>query len=151
MTSWPSTRDEGAATVWTLAVGLVTVVIAMAVAAAGTVIVARHRAQAAADLAALAGAARVMEGEEAACARAREIAFANGARLRSCRVTGWDLTVSAEVSPAQVAAVAGSVTATARAGPATARPGPATSRAGPATSRAGPATSRASPATAATT
>jgi secretion/DNA translocation related TadE-like protein len=105
--------------VWTLAVGLVTVVIAMAVAAAGAVIVARHRAQAAADLAALAGAARAVEGETAACARAGEIAAANGARLRSCRLTGWDLTVSTEVSPAQVAAVAGAATASARAGPAT--------------------------------
>lgn len=114
----PWREDRGGATVWTLTAGLVAVLIAMTVAAASAAAVARHRAQAAADLAALAGAARAVEGEAIACARAVEIARANGARLESCRLLGWDLVVTTVVRPVPVAAVAGDATAAARAGPA---------------------------------
>jgi secretion/DNA translocation related TadE-like protein len=110
-------RDRGAATVWVLAAGLVTVLVAMAATAVGAAIVARHRAQAGADLAALAGAAHAVEGEEVACARAAELVQANGGRMVACHLEGWDLTVSAEVVPASVAALAGTAHASARAGP----------------------------------
>ena len=110
--------DRGAATLWVLSAGLITVLIGLTVAAAGAAIVARHRAQAAADLAALAAAAMAVEGESAACGLAAHIADANGARLTNCQVEGWDVEVTAEVIPAGVAAFAGHASASARAGPA---------------------------------
>jgi uncharacterized membrane protein len=70
----------------------------------GSVVVARHRAQAAADLAALAAAARLPSGVTAACARATAVAHA-------MRV---DVVVTARV----VVAFAGAARAVARAGPA---------------------------------
>jgi secretion/DNA translocation related TadE-like protein len=113
-----ASNDAGGATVWVLAAGLLTVLVALGSAAAGAGVVARHRAQSAADLAALAAAARAAEGEEAACGRADEIATVNGAHLVACRLEGFDVTVTAEVTPAGVAAFAGSARASARAGPA---------------------------------
>lgn len=112
-------RDRGAATVWVLASGAMTILVALAVSAAGAGIVARHRAQSAADLGALAGAAHAMEGEAAACAGADAIVVANGGRMVRCGLAGLDVSVTVELSPAGVAAVAGSARATARAGPAT--------------------------------
>ena len=50
-------------------------------------------ADSAADLAALAGAVRVLDGEEAACRRAAEISAVNGAHLTACQVDGFDVTV----------------------------------------------------------
>lgn len=108
--------DRGAATIIVLYMGLLTVLLASVFAAAGAAVVARHRAEAAADLAALAGAARAMAGEPAACARAGVIAAANGARLVTCRLDGWDLVVDVVVTPG--VALGGLATASARAGPA---------------------------------
>jgi secretion/DNA translocation related TadE-like protein len=78
----------------------------------------RHRAQGAADAAALAAAADSLAGPAGACERAREIAAANRARVRSCSVTDAiaDLTVSVEL-PGALRPI-GPVTARARAGPA---------------------------------
>ena len=76
-----SRDDRGGATVLVLAIGLVTVLVAIASAAVGAAIVARHRAQAAADLAALAGALAALDGVEVACARA------GGDRGRATEVT----------------------------------------------------------------
>jgi secretion/DNA translocation related TadE-like protein len=103
--------------VWLLAVGLVLLAAGLAGAAVGAAHVARHRAQSAADLAALAGAARAIEGSSAACARATELATANGARLTRCELDGLDLTVAVEVTPAPVTGLDRAATATARAGP----------------------------------
>lgn len=79
--------ERGSATV--LAVGAVGVLLlcllgGLCVVAA---VHAAHRARAAADLAALAAASSVNAAAsgEAACARARQVAAANGAVLRSCR------------------------------------------------------------------
>ncbi|MGW5312432.1 Rv3654c family TadE-like protein [Nocardia thailandica] len=63
----------------------------------GVVVVARHRAQAAADLGALAGAAALAAGPAEACARAAEPAPWMGAVLRRCVVEQWDVEVSVEV------------------------------------------------------
>jgi secretion/DNA translocation related TadE-like protein len=109
--------DRGAATVWAVATGLLTVLVGLASAAAGAAVVARHRAQLSADLGALAGAAHILEGESMACQRATEVVVANGAHLVGCRVDGLDLLVAAEVTPAGIAALAGRARATARAGP----------------------------------
>ena len=77
----------------------------------------RHQAQVAADFAALAGAAYAINGETVACARAGELATANGAQLTGCRLDGLDLAVTVAVPVTGPAAVAGPATATARAGP----------------------------------
>ena len=79
----------------------------------GSVVVARHRAQAAADLAALAAAAQLPSGVGAACARAT--AVAQEMRVDDVRCEAEDLDVVVTV---QVAAVfAGAARAAARAGP----------------------------------
>jgi secretion/DNA translocation related TadE-like protein len=109
--------DRGGATVLVLAIGLVTVLVAIASAAVGAAIVARHRAQTAADLAALAGALDALDGVELACARAGEIAARNGGHLVACDVDGLDVVVTVEARPTGLAAVAGAAHASARAGP----------------------------------
>lgn len=60
----------------------------------GSAVVARHRAQAAADLAALAGARRVPAGSSAACREAAGLAGAMRARVQSCTVEHLDVIVS---------------------------------------------------------
>ena len=110
-------RDTGGAAVWVLAVGLICVLVSVGFAAAGAAVVARHRAQTAADLAALAAAVHAAEGREGACEHARRIASANGSRLVSCRVDGLDVTVTTEARPAGVAALVGVARGSARAGP----------------------------------
>jgi secretion/DNA translocation related TadE-like protein len=100
-----------------LAVGVVLVATGMFGATLGAAHVASHRAQAAADLGALAGATRAVEGPAAACARAAELVTANGGRLTHCRLEGMDLTVTVAVSPAAAAGIGRAATATARAGP----------------------------------
>ncbi|BCO33912.1 hypothetical protein JMUB5695_00379 [Mycobacterium heckeshornense] len=79
----------------------------------GSVVVARHRAQAAADLAALAAAARVPAGAEAACARAGLVARRMRARDIECELQGLDVVVTVEAAVAG----GGSARAAARAGP----------------------------------
>nr|WP_264203132.1 Rv3654c family TadE-like protein [Streptomyces bambusae] len=65
----------------------------------GQVVTARHRAAAAADLAALAAAARWQLGEQAACRAADKVARAASASLARCAVTGEIADVTAR-SPA---------------------------------------------------
>ena len=82
-------RDErGAGTV--LAVAMLGLLVTVTLATSGVVgVVAAHRrAQSAADLAALAGAAAVQDGADA-CARAGQIAARNSASLRSCDIDGF--------------------------------------------------------------
>ena len=110
-------RDRGGATVSVLAVGLLCVLVAASFASAGAAVVARHRAQSAADLAALAAAVHVTEGPDPACDHARRVASANAARLVYCRVEISDVVVTTEVRPAGMAALAGVARASARAGP----------------------------------
>lgn len=100
-----------------LAVGLLLVLVAAGVATVGAAMIARHRAQGAADFGALAGAAHAVEGETAACGQANEIVTANGARMTSCRLVGLDTIVTAEVTLAGTAGRLGVASATARAGP----------------------------------
>ncbi|MEV4533201.1 Rv3654c family TadE-like protein [Asanoa sp. NPDC049518] len=111
-------RDRGAATIWVLGVGLGFVLLGLACAAVGVAAIGRHQAQTAADLGALAGAARTLEGRDAACARAAEIVSANGGRMSGCVVQGLDVVVTVAVEvrlpPRGSARVA---TARARAGP----------------------------------
>jgi len=110
--------DRGGATVWLLGAGLLTVAFGVAIAGVGAAVVARHQAQAAADLGALAGAMHALEGEDVACRHAAEIVAANGGRLTACLLSGFDVLVTAEVAPSGYAALAGTARASARAGPA---------------------------------
>src|SRR4051812_32186761 len=97
---------------WVLAVGL-----GVAVAGAGAVYVegadvARHRAETAADMGALAAAGLAAGGESVACAKARVIVRANQATPRNCALDGLDAWVGASVPYAGRSALA-----VARAGP----------------------------------
>lgn len=85
---WGGAGERGAGTVWVVAFMAVIWVGGVAALTVGGVRAARHRGDAAADLAALAGAAHVADGRAAACGRAREIAAASGARLQTCTVRG---------------------------------------------------------------
>ena len=87
-------RDRGSATIWLL--GLVAL-IGLATTAGvvhGSAVVARHRAETAADLAALAAAVRVSLGESDACGAASTIAHRNGAELTGCVVSGADVEIA---------------------------------------------------------
>ncbi|SFE10437.1 helicase/secretion neighborhood TadE-like protein [Blastococcus tunisiensis] len=109
--------ERGSATVWVLALGGVLAVIGMAAVLTGAAVVARHRATAAADLAALAGAVRAVQGADA-CRSAAELARANAAELVACVVGDGavvEVSVSVPVRLGPLGAV--SATAHARAGP----------------------------------
>ncbi|WP_347881616.1 Rv3654c family TadE-like protein [Mycobacterium senriense] len=81
----------------------------------GSAVVARHRAQAVADLAALAGAARLTSGVDAACGSAAGVARQMRVDDIGCTVDGLDVIVTARVT----IAFGGAARAAARAGPAT--------------------------------
>ncbi|BAX95762.1 hypothetical protein MSTE_00419 [Mycobacteroides stephanolepidis] len=87
--------------------------------AVGSAVVARHRAQAAADLSALAGAQRALYGTPSACAKVAVVARRMGATVNSCVVEDLDIVVGVSVpvilgrfgvGPARAAARAGPVT-----------------------------------------
>lgn len=89
-------RDRGSATVLVLAAcaGLLAVTAAVAtVLSAG---LGRQRAETAADLAALAGEAASLRGDDG-CARAAVVATAQSARVVTCAAVGDDLVVETEV------------------------------------------------------
>ena len=111
------TRDRGAASIFVLAVGLLMVAAGVGAAAVGTARVDRHRVGVAADLGALAGAGRAVEGPEVACAEAGRFVVANGGRLIGCRVEGFDVVVTAEVVSRPLPGLSRPVSAAARAGP----------------------------------
>ena len=93
--------------IWSMAVMAMTV---------GGVRAARHRAYAAADLAALAAAAHALEGTHGACHLAEVIAHDSGGRLQRCVLHGRisEVVVTSEVHTALPGLVA---TGHARAGP----------------------------------
>ena len=84
----------------------------------GAAVVARHRAQAAADLAALGAAGRLAAGPQVACSQAAELARAMRSAVAECAVYGLDVLVSVEVPVGLGAWGVRSARASARAGPA---------------------------------
>ncbi|MFD7450244.1 Rv3654c family TadE-like protein [Kitasatospora sp. NPDC059827] len=78
--------DTGSATVWLLALAMLGTAVFAATVAVGTVVAARHRAESAADLAALAAADLLLLDPDGGCARAVGIAAAQGAAVVSCAV-----------------------------------------------------------------
>lgn len=110
-------RDEsGVATV--LAVGLMGMLLAVTTIATAATLVAvtGHRAAAAADLAALAGAQAVSD-SRSACAAAALSARHNGGEVSDCSVAGLDVSVTVAVTTPRVLGLVWSVPADARAGP----------------------------------
>jgi secretion/DNA translocation related TadE-like protein len=109
-------RDSGVATIWT----------AMAVAALsgvavlgfwlGAAVVARHRAESAADLGALAAASHAAEGPVQACERARWVADRMRVTLLACRWQRLDAFVEVQ-APAPGLGGMPALSARARAGP----------------------------------
>lgn len=112
--------DAGMATVWA-AVGIAVIMAALLVGLhLGAAVVARHRAEAAADLAALAAAGATVLGAESACTRAEAIAAAMHATVRSCSVAGWEVLVEVRVAvPLTLPGVTPEAPGRARAGPVT--------------------------------
>lgn len=86
-------RDRGSMTIWVAAVIVLIWLGTGTAIVAGMATVARHRAAAAADLAALGAAVHVPDGQSGACRIAAAIAARNGGRLRACRVAGEDVEV----------------------------------------------------------
>lgn len=112
-------RDErGAATVVACFVMLALIVVTMLIVHVGSLVATRHRAQSAADLAALAVAGSIEKGADAACAAAEPIASRMSVAVRECRIDGWDAVVTVTDAVQVPTFGAKEVQAIARAGPA---------------------------------
>ncbi|UYP19348.1 flp pilus-assembly TadE/G-like family protein [Rhodococcus sp. Z13] len=109
--------DRGSATVFGCAIAAALVALTVTAVHLGGAVVTRHRVQAAADLSALAVAAALDRGADAACGSADPIVTRMRVRLRGCRIEGWDavVEVAARTSPLFGGREAAAV---ARAGPA---------------------------------
>lgn len=93
----PGRRDQrGAATVFAVACLAVLLLVGAALGVVAAMVHAHRQAQAAADLAALAGAQAVARGRDP-CAAAGAIAASNGAALTGCTVAGSDVVVTVRV------------------------------------------------------
>ena len=110
--------DHGAATVLAsfALLGLLAVVLLLV--QVGTAVSARHAAQSAADLAALAAAGALDRGTDSACAAAETIAARTRARVSECEVREWDVVVTVTARTALPSFGGKEVRAIARAGPA---------------------------------
>ncbi len=106
--------ERGAATLLGVALAGVLLLIGVTLAEITAVVAAHRRAQAAADLAALAGATSPGE----SCAAADRVATANGARLTGCLLEGADVLVSVRVDPPPGLDRVVTIPGQARAGPA---------------------------------
>ncbi|GGG19312.1 hypothetical protein GCM10007304_36540 [Rhodococcoides trifolii] len=109
--------DDGLASILGAFVVAAVVLVTAMVLYTGGAVAARHRAQSAADFAALAGAAALDSGNVAGCDAAREAAESNGADLDDCRVEDWDLQVRVHVRVALSRFGVRDAVAVARAGP----------------------------------
>jgi secretion/DNA translocation related TadE-like protein len=105
--------DAGGATVLVVAMAGVLLFVTTGLSAVGGLVTAQRRAQAAADLAALAGAAS----PDDACGGSARIAAANHAVLAHCEVHGRDVLVTVTVRGPRLPGRDVLVTAEARAGP----------------------------------
>lgn len=106
-------NDRGSATVWVAWAVAGLAAVAGLVLVIGAVASARHRANSAADLSALAAAAYGTWGEEHACGLARWVTDRMAVRLVECRMSGWEAHVEVRAAVNGL----GEITARARAGP----------------------------------
>jgi secretion/DNA translocation related TadE-like protein len=109
--------DSGSATVWVVTAMALVLGVGGVSGSVGVVTVERHRADTAADAAALAAAGQVIAGQAAACAAAAEIARADGAELSRCGLDGAGAQVETRVTLPGVLARFGHAVGQARAGP----------------------------------
>jgi secretion/DNA translocation related TadE-like protein len=111
-------KERGSATIWMI--GLMTLIFAVAAAVTftGMARVARHRAQSAADLSALAAARLAFADPDRGCAEASSLAVGNGAKVTRCFIDG-DGIADVQVAVRLSLPVAGGLTVAtvARAGP----------------------------------
>ncbi|KAA0104125.1 Rv3654c family TadE-like protein [Mycolicibacterium sp. P1-5] len=109
-------RDEhGVATVLAAVLIATLVAITLAGVQVGSAVVARHRAQAGADMAALAAAMWLPSGAETACRQAAAVSRAMGAAMSGCNVEELDIVVRVDVATGRL--LGGQAHAAARAGP----------------------------------
>lgn len=110
-------RDDGGVTITAAFALTVLLFLVVAVVHVGSAVSARHRAQSAADLAALAAAGNLDYGVEVACSAGSTVAQAVEVSVVSCLVDGWDVVI--EVSAPVMLGRFGlrDATAAARAGP----------------------------------
>ena len=86
-------RDRGSVTIWAVALAGLVWLGSSAAFVYGSAIAARHEAESAADLAALAAAVHVPDGAASACAVAARIAARNGASLRACEAVAEEVEI----------------------------------------------------------
>ena len=111
-------RDErGSATILAAFAIAAILVVGLGIMQFGAVVAARHRAQSAADLAALAAAGVLVEGESAACAAAGAVAVRMSVDVTDCAVDRWDVVISVADRVDLAAFGWREVVAAARAGP----------------------------------
>jgi secretion/DNA translocation related TadE-like protein len=111
--SRPGRGQSGSATIYVLSLVLLLLAGTVGVAGFAGLATAKHRATAAADLAALAAASTPGDG----CPAAAGTAEHNGVRLTSCRCEGSDVTVTVAMVARGPFGLRPTVTAMARAGP----------------------------------
>jgi secretion/DNA translocation related TadE-like protein len=102
-----------------VAVAMMAVLLAITVGGVyvGSAVIARHRAQAAADLAALAAAVHLADGTDAACAQATALAQAMRTAITQCVVEDLDVVVTVDAPLTFGRVGVGPARAVARAGP----------------------------------
>lgn len=110
-------RDSGSATLWVVTAMAVVLCVTGACGSVGIVAAERHRADAAADAAALAAAGHVVAGPGSACAAAAAIARTDGAALTRCGLDGADAQVEVAVGLPGILQQFGRALGHARAGP----------------------------------
>ena len=111
-------RESGSATVLSVGTVAAVVLFAGAFVAVGQAEAARHRAQGAADSAALAGAAKVLHGEQEVCQAASAMAAEAEVKLDGCEVNELEVTVHVSAATSGVPGAFGPARAVSRAGPA---------------------------------
>jgi secretion/DNA translocation related TadE-like protein len=109
--------ERGSASLLAVAMMAVLLTITIGGVYVGSAVIARHRAQAAADLAAVAAAAHLADGADAACMQASTVAKAMRARITQCAVDKLDVVVTMDINVALGRLGVGPARATARAGP----------------------------------
>lgn len=108
--------DRGVATVYACLGIVVLLAITGLAVHLGAAALARQRAETGADLAALAGAAKVLQGPDLVCASVLRVATANRVDVQSCSVVGTDVLVTV-TARAGTGPFAGTGSGRARAGP----------------------------------
>jgi secretion/DNA translocation related TadE-like protein len=108
--------EAGSATVLVIAWCVVLLATTSVLVLLAALLVTRHEAESAADLAALSAARHALEGNEAACRVARATAERHGARLDTCGLADLDVVVRVSIAPPGRLARFARVIGTARAG-----------------------------------